>query len=310
MHPTVLLTDNDLGDRALEASWLRAELGAEVVIAQCQTVEDVLAEIERHQPTAIITQWAPLDAAAISAARRCRIISRIGIGVDMIDLDAARAAGIEVRNVPHYCTEEVATHAMAMALSLWRRLPQLDAEVRSGVWAAAGHALEVGRLSGATLGLIGCGRIGALVGRAFEAWGTRVIVVDPAPPTDGWARVDLATLAKEADIISLHAPLLAETHHVVDAALLAAMDRRPVLVNTSRGGLIDLPAAVEAVRDGRLRGLGLDVFEHEPLAADDPVRSAPNTLLGPHAAWCSAEALPDLRRGAVDNVIEALTGAR
>ena len=311
MGPTVLLTDNDLGDRALEARWLREELGAEVVIANCVSAADVAAEVVRTRPDAIVTQWAPVDADVIAvAAGRCRLISRIGIGIDMVDLPAAAAAGIEVRNVPNYCVEEVAAHAVALALSLWRRLPQLDAEVRSGVWRAAAHAPEISRLSGATLGLIGCGHIGRLVARAFEAWGTEVIVVDPAPANDGYERVTLDELAERADIISLHAPLLAQTRHIIGENFLNSVKRRPVLVNTSRGPLIDVGAAVAAVSDGRLRGLGLDVFETEPLPDDDPVRSAPSTIITPHAAWCSAEALPDLRRGAIQNVIDVLGTGR
>lgn len=309
-RPVVLLTDSDLGDRSLEAGWLRDELDAEVVIADCRTAEDVVAAVRDHQPDAIVTQWAPVNAEAIEIARgTCRVISRIGIGIDMVDVAAAEAAGIPVRNVPHYCTEEVATHAVALALALWRRLPQFDAEVRSGVWNAASHVGDIGRLSNATVGLIGCGRIGLLVAKAFEVWGASVIVVDPAPATDGYERVTLAQLAERADIISLHAPLFESTRHIVGEEFLDSLARRPVLVNTSRGPLIDVPAAVRAVEDGRLRGLGLDVFEVEPLPADDSVRSAPNTLLAPHAAWCSAEALPDLRRGAIQNVIEALQSA-
>lgn len=309
MRPTVLLTDNDLGDRSLETKWLQESLNAEVIIANCKTASDVLNEVRLHKPTAIVTQWAPLDAQVLkeAASHGCKIISRIGIGIDMIDLEAAKTVGIPVQNVPHYCTEEVATHAVAMALSLWRRLPQLDAEVRAGVWAAAPHANSIDRLSGATLGLIGCGKIGSLVGKAFEVWGTRVIVVDPAPAQDSWSRVTLEQLAAEADIISLHAPLMESTHHMVNSDFLNSLERKPVLVNTSRGGLIDLPAAVTAVTEGKLRGLGLDVFEEEPLATYDPVRLAPNTLLCPHAAWCSLQSLPDLRRGAIDNVIEALS---
>jgi D-3-phosphoglycerate dehydrogenase len=309
-RPVVLLTDSDLGDRSLEAGWLRDELDAEVVIADCRTAEEVVAAVRDHQPDAIVTQWAPVNAEAIEAARgTCRVISRIGIGIDMVDVAAAEAAGIPVRNVPHYCTEEVATHAVALALALWRRLPQFDAEVRSGVWNAASHVGDIGRLSNATVGLIGCGRIGLLVAKAFEVWGASVIVVDPAPATDGYERVTLAQLADRADIISLHAPLFESTRHIVGEEFLHSLARRPVLVNTSRGPLIDVPAAVRAVEDGRLRGLGLDVFEVEPLPAEDSVRSAPNTLLAPHAAWCSAEALPDLRRGAIQNVIEALQNA-
>jgi D-3-phosphoglycerate dehydrogenase len=308
-RPVVLLTDSDLGDRSLEASWLRDELDAEVVVAECRTADDVLRAVREHQPDGIVTQWAPVTAEAISAASQCRVISRIGIGVDMVDVAAAAAAGIPVRNVPHYCTEEVATHAVALALSLWRRLPQFDREVRDGVWGAAAHVGDIGRLSQATVGLIGCGRIGLLVARAFEVWGATVIVVDPAPPTDHYERVSLAELAERADIISLHAPLLDSTRHIVGEDFLAAVARRPVIVNTSRGPLIDVDAAARAVTEGRLRGLGLDVFETEPLPLDDPIRRAPNTLLAPHAAWCSAEALPDLRRGAIENVIEVLRSA-
>lgn len=309
-RPTVLLTDSDLGDRELEVGWLVEALGAEVVVADCTTADDVLREVEKHHPDAIVTQWAPIDAAAIAAASgTCRIISRIGIGVDMIDLAAAAEAGIPVRNVPYYCTEEVATHAVAMALALWRRLPQLDAEVRAGIWNAAAHAEHINRLSSATVGLIGGGRIGQLVAKAFEAWGATIIIVDPAPPSDHYERVTLDELARRADIISLHAPLMESTRHLVGRDFLASLERHPVIVNTSRGALIDVEAAVDAVNSGLVRGLGLDVFEEEPLAAAHSVRDAKNTLLAPHAAWCSHEALPDLRRGAIDNVVEALRGS-
>ena len=311
-RPTVLLTDSDLGDRELEAGWLRDELDAEVVIANCRGAEDVLRQVREHQPDAIVTQWAPIDAAVIAAATQCRVISRIGIGIDMIDTQAAERAGIPVRNVPYYCTEEVATHAVALAMSLWRRLPQLDAEVRDGVWNAASHAQHITRLSNATVGLVGGGRIGQLVARAFEAWGATIIVVDPAPASDHYERVTLEQLAERADLISLHAPLLPSTHHLIDADFLASLRRRPVIVNTSRGALIDVVAAAAAADADQVRGLGLDVFEEEPLPQEHPIRHSKNTLLAPHAAWCSHEALPDLRRGAIENVVDVLSpqGAR
>ncbi|GAA1962168.1 C-terminal binding protein [Microbacterium aquimaris] len=308
MTQTVLLTDSDLGDRGLEVSWLTAELDVEVVVAHCTTAEDVAREVRACRPDAIVTQWAPIDAAVVAeAAPSCRIISRLGIGIDMIDVSAAEAAGIQVRNVAHYCTEEVATHAVAVALSLWRRLPDLDREVRAGRWGAAAHAGRISRLSDATLGLVGCGRIGRLVARAFEAWGTRVIVFDPVDARDGYERVGLGTLAERADIVSLHAPLVDSTRHIVGEEFLAAVRRRPIVVNTARGGLIDVDVAVAALDDGRIGGLGLDVFDVEPLSEDAAIRHAPSTIITPHAAWCSAQALPDLRRGAIDNVVEALT---
>lgn len=305
MRPTVLLTDNDLGDRRMEKELLEEGLGARVVLADCVTEDDVLAAVVACTPDAIVTQWAPITARVLDAAPGCRIVSRIGIGVDMIDLVAARERGIPVRNVPHYCTEEVATHAVAMALALWRRLPQLDAELRAGNWNAAASAPEISRLSDATVGIVGGGRIGMLVARAFEVWGAEIVVVDPVKGSDGYPRVSLAEVAERCQVISMHAPLMDDTYHLVGRDFLASLRHRPVLVNTSRGGLIDLDAVVEALAAGQLRGAGLDVFEVEPLAADHPIRGSQNALLTPHAAWCSEAALPELRREAVMNVVRA-----
>lgn len=309
-RPTVLLTDSDLGDRDFEVGLLRDELDAEVIVAECKTEDDVIREVASRKPDAIVTQWAPITAAVIDAATGCRVISRVGIGTDMIDHAAAERAGIPVLNVPHYCTEEVATHATALAMSLWRRLPQFDAQVRSGGWSASEEVTNITRLSNATVALIGCGRIGLLVAKAFEIWGAEIIVVDPIQGSDGYERVSLAAVAERADIISLHVPLVPSTHHIINEEFLGSLRRRPVLVNTSRGPLVDVAAAVRAVESGALRGLGLDVFESEPLALDDDVRNAPNTILAPHAAWCSTEALPDLRRGAMMNVVDVLRAAR
>lgn len=305
--PTVLLTDNDLGDRRMEVELLEERLGATVILAECLTEDDVIAAVTACAPDAIVTQWAPITARVLDAAPGCRIVSRIGIGVDMIDLAAARERGIPVQNVPHYCTEEVATHAVALALALWRRLPQLDAELRAGNWGAAASAPDISRLSEATVGIVGGGRIGMLVARAFEVWGASIVVVDPMQGSDSYPRVSLAEVAERCQIISMHAPLVDDTHHLIDREFLASLQHRPVLVNTSRGGLIDLDAVVGALAAGELRGAGLDVFEVEPLAADHPIRSAQNALLTPHAAWCSEAALPELRREAIMNIVRAFS---
>lgn len=306
--PVVLITDSDLGGRVEEQQQLEDALSARVDLADCRTEADVLAAVEALQPDAIVTQWAPITRKVFDAAPGIRIVSRYGIGVDNIDTSAAAERGIAVKNVPHYCTEEVATHAVALAMSLWRRLPQLDGELRSGRWRAADHAPEVGRLSDATLGLIGAGRIGSMVARAFAAWGTRVVVVDPIAGGDSYPRVSLEELAATSDIISLHAPLVDTNHHMIDREFVSTAIKRPILVNTSRGGLVDAAAVAEGLSAGLLRGAGLDVFEQEPLPTDSSLRSAPNLILTPHAAWCSDAALPDLRRGAIANVIEFFSG--
>ena len=307
MTTRVLITDNNLGDSRLEIDVLRDALGADVTVRDCRTEEDVLAAVEDVDPHAIIVQWAPITARVLDAAPSCRIVSRIGIGLDMVDLDAAAARSVLVRNVPHYCLEEVATHAVAMGLSLWRRLPALDGELRANAWDAATSAPLIRRLSDSTVGLIGMGRIGRRVADAFAIWGTRVIVYDPVQGDDPYERVVLEQLAAESDLVSLHAPLLESTRHIVDDRFLRATFRTPYVVNVSRGPLVDTDALVAALNDGRIAGAGLDVFETEPLDADSPLRTAPNTILTPHAAWCSVDALPELRRGAAMNVVDALT---
>lgn len=299
----ILITDNDLGDSDLETTVLRAHLDADVTVAICRTEDEVVAAVESSRPDALIVQWAPITAKVIDAAPELKVISRIGIGIDMIDVVATEARGIRVMNVPHYCTEEVATHAVSLGLALWRHLPQLDACVRAGRWDAAVHAPRIRRLSESTVGLLGMGRIGALVATAFAGWGARVIVCDPVQGDDGYERVSLEELAAEAHLISLHAPLVADTHHVIGREFIASCARSPIIVNTSRGPLIDTTALADALVDGTVGGAGLDVFEAEPLAKEDRLRSTPNTLLTPHAAWCSDHALPELRRQAAENIV-------
>lgn len=303
----VLITDNDLGDSALEREILERELGAQVHVAHCATEAEVLEAVNRIRPHALLVQWAPITARVLNAAQPELVaIARFGIGIDMIDTAAARDHGVTVDNVPDYCIEEVATHSVALALALWRRLPALDAELRDGQWAATAHAPEIRRLSQSTVGLIGLGRIGSRVAAAFDALGARVIVSDPIAGEDPYPRVGLAALAAEADLVLLHAPLVPATRHIVGRDLLAQFRRRPIIVNTSRGGLIDTEALVEALTSGQIAGAGLDVFEEEPLAADHPIRTAPNTLITAHAAWASDAALPELRERTARAVVGRL----
>ncbi len=300
----VLITDNDLGDSALESNLLKEHINAEVFVEQCKDEESVISAVEKHNPDALLVQFAPITRAVISKLANVKIISRFGIGLDMIDLDAAQAAGITVKNVPYYCTEEVATHALSLALSLWRKIPQFDGQVRSGSWSAIQYTNEIKRFSDSTIGLIGVGRIGGLLGSYFQALGARVIAVDPFVGANKFERVDLATLAAESDLISLHCPLTKDSAHIINTQFLEMTKKKPILINTSRGGLIDLVAVADALNSGRLSGAGLDVFEIEPLPLDDQIRQAPNTIITPHASWASVEALPQLRYDTVFNVID------
>lgn len=254
MSVRILLTDLDVGDPALEIGLLEERLGAEVTVRNCRTEADVLTAVRETSPHGVLVQWAPITAAVLDAAPELRVVSRIGIGLDMVDVDAAKARGVAVRNVPHYCTEEVATHAVALGLSLWRRIPDLDREVRSGSWDAASSANEIRRLSSSTIGLIGMGRIGRRVADAYAVWGARVIVHDPVQGDDPYPRVSLQAIAMESHLVSLHAPLVDSTRHVVDRIFLTTCRQRPHLVNVSRGGLVDTVALADALMQGSIAG--------------------------------------------------------
>jgi D-3-phosphoglycerate dehydrogenase len=302
MRPRVLITDNNLGDSGLEREELEGAIGAEVHVYQCQSEEDVLAAVTEVQPDALLVQWAPVTARVMDAMPQCQIISRFGIGVDMIDLEAAESRGILVRNVPDYCIEEVATHAFTVALTLWRRIQDFDTQVRAGEWSAITWAPHMKRLSSATVGIVGMGRIGRTVARGFQAWGSSIIAYDPVPGSDDYEYVDFHALVERSDIISMHAPLTESTRHMINADTISLMTRSPIIVNTSRGPLIEEEALVEGLRSGRIGGAGLDVFATEPLPLESPLRSMPNVILTPHAAWASVEALPDLRLLTARNV--------
>jgi len=304
MRPRILITDNDLGDSKLETTALEQALGAQVTVHQCRTEDEVIARVVETSPDALIVQWAPITAAVMDAMPQCKIISRVGIGMDMIDLDAAAVRNIEVRNVPTYCIEEVATHAFASALALWRRIPTFDAEVRSGQWSAISHASQIKRLSQATVGIVGLGRIGRTIAQGFQAWGSTIIAYDPVATTSNFTLVDFDRLVAEADIISLHAPLNEETRHMINERTIGLMRKKPIIVNTSRGPLIDEMALATGLENGQVGGAALDVFATEPLPDGSALRHLPNVILTPHAAWASMQALPDLRRLAAQNIID------
>ena len=301
----VLVTDHVFGD--LEAE--RAALGAldcrlEVAPdAEPETLAELAADAD-----AIMVCFAQIDRAVIEAAPGCKIVARYGIGTDNVDVEAATRAGIQVTNVPDYCLDEVADHAMALLLASARGVVAAARGVREGEWTVPQEGIH--RLAGRRLALVGVGRIGRRVADRARAFGYDVVGYDPF--VDDWSGITPADSVEGAvsgaDAVSLHAPLTDETRHVVDDALIDAMERRPVLVNTSRGGLVDLDAVTRALEDGRLSGVALDVTDPEPLPADHPLRTHPRAIVTPHMSFYSAEAQADLQRRAVDEVVRALTG--
>jgi len=304
----VIVTDQVFGDLGVERSVLEP-LGVELVEAPSTDEETLVGLAEGAD--ALLVCFAAVTERVVEAAGRsgCRVISRYGIGVDNIDLAAAAREGIRVTNVPDYCIEEVADHTVALLLAAARQIVAVAAGVGSGGW---GVPLgRVHRLSEQRLALLGSGRIGRAVTQRALAFGLDVVVYDPyvtEVPADVTQVASLEEAVAEADYVSLHMPLTSEVHHVASDRLFDAMNRAPVLVNTSRGGLVDLDAAVRALDDGRLGGLAIDVTEQEPPPGDSPLRSHPRVILTPHMAFYSVESTKELQARAADEVARALRG--
>jgi phosphoglycerate dehydrogenase-like enzyme len=228
----------------------------------------------------------PCTAAMIEAAPRLRLIQKIGVGVNTIDLDAAKARGIPVCNLPGTNARAVAEHVLALMLATLRRLPRFDAALRRGVWTDTAMQDGPGELGGRTIGLVGYGAIPQVLAPVLAALGCRVLFTARSPKPDAigeWRTLD--ALLAESDVISLHVPLTPETTKLIDAAALARLRPGAVLINTARGGLVDQAALTGALRSGRLAAAALDVFADEPPRASDPLFSLPNVVLTPHIGW-------------------------
>ena len=261
---------------------------------------------------AVLNCYTPIPPDLTRAMRGCRIIARYGIGLDTIDIPAATSAGIIVTNVPDYCIDEVSDHALALILALGRGVVRLDRAVRDGRWSPM-EAAPLHRLRGRTLGLVGFGRIARAVAAKAAAVGLRVMAHDPfvtdeAIAGGGAAPADLPTLLASAHVVSLHAPLTPETRHMIGRSELASMPEGAVLVNTSRGGLVDVGALREALVAGHIGGAALDVLEDEPPAPDDPLLARSDVIVTPHASFYSEESVAELQRKAAQQVVDALAG--
>ncbi|MDQ6670472.1 MAG: C-terminal binding protein [Chloroflexota bacterium] len=259
---------------------------------------------------ALVMSWLPVTRALIDQLERCRVIVRFGIGVDMIDLDAATDRGILVCNTATYCLDEVSNHAMGLLLMLNRGLLQDIDSVRSGGWFRTTTS-PPRRLAGQRLGLVGLGNIGRLVASKARGFGMQVVAYDPyvrQASQDGISLVGLDELLDSADFVSLHCPLNASTRQLIGRRELARMKPTTFLINTARGPIVDAAALFEALKEGRLAGAGLDVFDTEPLPGDDPLRKLDNVILTPHSASWSVESGVECRRMAIEHVVTVLRG--
>lgn len=310
MTPRVVVTDTTFPSLAAEEAAARGA-GAGFAAHQCRTDEEVAAAVAGAQVVAV--QFARFGPAAAAAVAPGATVIRYGVGYDNIDLAAARAAGLRVGYVPDYCVDEVADHTVAAILTLLRKLAPLDASVRAGDWAAVRVARPIKPFAETVIGFFGMGQIGRAVRARLGGFGFRFLVADPgltaqAAEAAGARLVGVDELLATADLISLHAPGTPATTGFFDARRLARMQPHAMLVNSARGVLIREADLAQALVAGTIGGAALDVFETEPLPADSPLRSAPNCLLTPHAAWYSDAAIGRLQGLVAQDIARALRG--
>jgi D-3-phosphoglycerate dehydrogenase len=273
-----------------------------------------IEEALRHcdDADAILVRWLKMGPDLIQRFRRCKIIVRYGVGYDNVDLAAATEAGIMVGHSPSYCLDEVATHALALLLACVRNVVRIQRRLEQGGWAANPPERSY-RMAGRTLGLVGFGNIGQSVARKLGGWRMPLLATDPFVEPEkaaalGVALTDLETLCRESDFISLHAPLLLETRHLIGPCQFEWMKPGVILVNTARGPVLDAEALLAALEAGRVAAAGLDVFEVEPLDVNSPLRSHPRVVVSDHTAWYSEESVAELQTTVAEEAVRVCTG--
>lgn len=281
-------------------------------VVQTGNLETPAALEAARKADALMVTIQPVDAALIGSLENCKIIARVGAGLDAIDIPAATARGIWVTSVPDYSIDEVSTHAIALLLNHARRLPAMFASVRAGKWYDADAIEPAPRLRGQVLGLIGYGRIGRTVAGKARGLGLDVIVYDPFIEIDEMdervKQVELESLLATADFISLHTPLSESSRQIINAAALEKMKPSAYLINTARGELIDEAALLNAVQSGSIAGAALDVLSVEPPPADFPLLQDTRITVTPHAGWYSEASKLDVRVKANEDVARVLSG--
>ncbi|MBI3946381.1 MAG: C-terminal binding protein [Armatimonadetes bacterium] len=305
----VVITDAGYASYNLEKGVVES-IGGALEIRQCVTEDDVIALAKGAD--GIIVRLQPITSRVIDALERCRVIARYGTGVDNVDVAAATARGIVVANVVNFGVHEVAEHAIALLFSCIRKTVSHDKRIRAGEWDIAQRD-PIARIQGKTLGLVGIGAIGRQVVSKLRGFELRVVAYDPYATPEaarelGVELADLDTLLSRSDYVTVHAPLTPETRHIIGRETLAKMKPSAILVNTSRGGLVDTEALYEALKNGKINSAGLDVHETEPPPAHYPVYELDNVVVSDHAAWYSEESIRTLQRSAAVAVAAVLSG--
>lgn len=293
-------------------------IGAEVIGAQCKTGGKSLLKFVKDAD-AILQQYAEIRADVIEELEKCKVIARYGIGVDILDLEACKRKGIIVTNVPYYCVNEVADHAISMALMLIRRIPMYWKAVREGKWHWSASGAPIHRIEGQVFGLIGFGKIARNIARKVKAFGFQVWAYDPYVheffmKEEGVRKVEFEEIIKESDVLCLQVPLNEKTHHMIGEKELKMMKNSAILINTSRGPLVDNKALYKALVEGWIAAAALDDLEEEPAKKEkwnpenNPLLSLENCVVTPHSAYYSEESIEEARRTAAEEVRSVLLG--
>ncbi|GAB3920588.1 C-terminal binding protein [Larkinella terrae] len=305
----IVITDHGFSNINPERAVLE-QSGYELIDAQCKSEADLLAAT--RDAFALIVQWAPITETIIRNLDHCRLIVRYGIGVDNLNLAAARERQIPVCNVPDYCIDEVSDHALGLAMALYRQLPATDRRVREGVWKIIPPG-TVPACKDAIFTTLGFGRIARVVLKKAAAFHFKLAAFDPFVSEEemqalGVQKITFEEALANSDILSLHLPLNDTTHHLINRETLVKMKSNAVLINTSRGGLINTVDLAQALISNEIGGAGIDVFEQEPLPDSHPILQAPNTILTSHTAWYSQRSIPILQQFAAEEVLRMING--
>jgi len=308
-QPTVLITDSDYHSLEIEEGILSRH-GVRLLTAQCRSPEDVIAAGGEAQ--ILISEYAPISAEVFAALPQVLGAIRYGKGYDSIDVKAASSAGVWVVNLPDYCDEEVAEHTMGLILCLNRKLCAMNRAVHEGTWDVSAFE-PIHPLQRQTLGIIGIGRIGRVVANKALDMGMRVLAYDPylsdeAIAGRGVRPVSLEELLSSADFVTLHVPLMRETHHMMGLDQFRQMKPTAYLVNTSRGKLVEESGLLRALEEGLLAGAALDVLEQEPPAPENPLLKCDRVILTPHASWYSESSAERLHRIPAEEACRILAG--
>jgi D-3-phosphoglycerate dehydrogenase len=307
----VVVTDYTFADLEIEAGILQP-LGCEIVAAKRIPPPEELARLVADADH-VLTQFAPLDGRIIAAMRKARVIVLYGVGVDNVDLEAARARHVPVCNVPDYCMDEVADHTLALLLATTRQVVANSCRVREGGWGLAGPLTAMKALCELTVGIVGFGRIGREVARRLKGFKCRVIVHDPVVPAadvraHGCESASLDDLLAQADVLTLHCPSTSQTRRMIRRDTLARMKPGAILINVARGDLVDTAALGESLQRGHLAGAGLDVFDPEPVPRDSPLLQMDNVVFSSHVASASPRAARKLRETAAGIIARSVRG--